>query len=111
MNIEIWIEIITYLSLKPKIFFLQFNFYLSLNYPLNYKSTLFFSRILRIRRQYPLQSCNTPPTKKDALGVALNWIRWWGSCSVALKSMEYLFIVTIPKSTLTRIGSTYYGNI
>ena len=40
------------------------------------------------------------------LGMTLNCIWWWGLSSVDLGSLKYSFFASIPRSTLTQIGSS-----
>ena len=46
------------------------------------------------------------PLSRDIMAMTLKSIWWWGSSSGDLRSVEYLFIDIIPRSTLTQSGST-----
>ena len=39
------------------------------------------------------------------LGMTSHYIWWWGSCSETVRSVEYLLVAIIPRSTLTQNGS------
>ena len=60
---------------------------------------------LRIRWLYPLRRSKITP-KRGVLSMTLNDIRWWGSSSAYMESVDYPFIAMTTYSILTQNGNT-----
>ena len=56
----------------------------------------------------PCSGVTPPPKQWGVLGMIWSCIWWWGSCSGALGSVEYSFIVITPRFTLTWNHSSIY---